>query len=89
MTTDNPMKVCCICGYEYEGFGNNPEPFGQHGDRACDDCNDRIVVPTRMVIGRDCENSLLIEVIKEIAARGRFMVQMKKDLTAVKPKRTA
>ena len=32
--------VCCICGRECEGWGNNPWPVVKEEDaRCCDDCN--------------------------------------------------
>ncbi len=49
--------ICCICGKEHEGFGNNPTgavdetkkriTWGE-GDRCCDDCNRQYVLPGRM-----------------------------------------
>ena len=49
--------ICCICGKEHTGFGNNP--FGavdetkhviqwSESDRCCDDCNRIYVLPGRM-----------------------------------------
>ena len=49
--------ICCICGKEHTGFGNNP--FGavdetkqviqwSESDRCCDDCNRTYVLPGRM-----------------------------------------
>ena len=29
--------ICCICGEEYDGFGNNAEPTAE--GRCCDECN--------------------------------------------------
>ena len=37
---------CCICGLEFEGFGNNAEPIKE--GRCCDKCNEYIVIPERM-----------------------------------------
>lgn len=39
--------VCCICGKEFIGYGNNPAPVKESG-RCCDECNATIVVPTRI-----------------------------------------
>ena len=55
-------NICCICGCEIEGYGNNPdgamwrdpdtnelvefEP--EENDRCCDDCNSRYVIPGRL-----------------------------------------
>jgi len=54
-------KICCICGNEIEGWGNNPwgamwknedgsieEPEFKEDDRCCDDCNMRYVIPGRL-----------------------------------------
>jgi len=39
---------CCICGKEFEGYGNNPWPIDETEDaRCCDDCNRKKVVPAR------------------------------------------
>ena len=32
------MKVCPICGREYEGYGNNPDPLA-YRKPVCDECN--------------------------------------------------
>lgn len=39
-------KICCICGCEYTGYGNNAEPVMK--GRCCDKCNVSIVIPQRM-----------------------------------------
>lgn len=52
---------CCICGKEIEGFGNNPDearwknpdgsveqPKFSEGDKCCDECNWKFVIPGRM-----------------------------------------
>ena len=43
---------CCICGVEFEGYGNNPYPVGRDvysdEDRCCDDCNETFVIPARI-----------------------------------------
>ena len=52
---------CCICGREFEGFGNNPfgamykdkngEPKDfdiKDGDRCCDECDQLYVTPGRI-----------------------------------------
>lgn len=39
--------VCCICGKEFEGFGNDPYPVKQTG-RCCNDCNTMYVVEARL-----------------------------------------
>ena len=41
--------ICCICGQEFNGFGNNPYPVNSDEDaRCCDDCNDTVVIPARL-----------------------------------------
>ena len=41
--------ICCICGKEYEGYGNNPEPIKDFSSGSCcDDCNTNLVIPARM-----------------------------------------
>lgn len=44
---EKKTKVCCICGKEYKGAGNNPWPISGRGN-CCDDCNRRLVIPARM-----------------------------------------
>lgn len=42
---------CCICGEDYNGFGNNPFPLVQRDDyesRCCNDC-DEYVISARML----------------------------------------
>ncbi|NBW12087.1 MAG: hypothetical protein EBR82_29060 [Caulobacteraceae bacterium] len=48
---------CCLCESEIlpdaNGWagGHNPEPIAtKKGDRCCGECNDRVVVPTRIAI---------------------------------------
>ena len=48
--------VCCICNREFMGWGNNPDPVtDENGNlfpedaRCCDECNDNVVIPTRLV----------------------------------------
>lgn len=35
-------NVCCICGREYEGYGNNASPLMYEG-RCCDECNELVI----------------------------------------------
>lgn len=46
---------CCICNNEFEYdkskmlIGHNPEPIEhQGGERCCQNCNDKVVVPARL-----------------------------------------
>lgn len=41
--------VCCICGKEFVGYGNNPAPVVPYGTgRCCDQCNIDKVIPKRL-----------------------------------------
>ena len=42
-------KKCCICGKEFVGWGNNPEPI-KHSSvgKCCDKCNQEVVIPARL-----------------------------------------
>lgn len=46
-------KKCCLCGGEYNGYGNNPEPLKK--GRCCDKCNITKVVPARMKVFQEME----------------------------------
>lgn len=39
--------ICCICGEESLGFGNNPAPYKEEG-KCCDSCNIKFVIPARI-----------------------------------------
>ncbi len=39
------IKPCLISGWDK---GHNPAPLGEEGDRCCDECNDKHVLPTRL-----------------------------------------
>lgn len=43
------MKTCSICKKEFKGFGNNPEPILTYEKRCCDQCNQDVVVPVRIL----------------------------------------
>jgi hypothetical protein len=44
---DQPkVKVCSICGADYEGWGNNGWPVNE--GRCCDHCNGVVVIPARL-----------------------------------------
>ena len=49
-------KICCICGKEFNGYGNNPEPVfsieNENGERnyCCDWCNLNVVINARLYI---------------------------------------
>jgi len=46
-SVDEPTYTCCICGEEFDGYGNNPEPV-KHSGRCCDACNSKFVIPARL-----------------------------------------
>ena len=39
-------KTCCLCGGEFDGYGNNPAPLKESGE-CCDRCNAEKVLPAR------------------------------------------
>jgi hypothetical protein len=50
---------CCLCGEPCEpwhapwhaepgGYGHNPDPLGEEGERCCNTCNDTKVIPARI-----------------------------------------
>lgn len=40
--------ICCICGCEFEGYGNNPYPLVKDEQaRCCDECN-MLVIQARL-----------------------------------------
>lgn len=41
------INICCICGKEFEGYGNNPAPYKNTGV-CCDECNQKYVIPARI-----------------------------------------
>jgi hypothetical protein len=50
----NPTGACCLCGGEYERFGNNPHPLvnvDEDNPRCCDACNE-VVTEARIDPGR-------------------------------------
>ena len=40
-------KVCCICGKEFTGWGNNPYPVKNEGE-CCKECTTKYVLPARL-----------------------------------------
>ncbi len=65
----NEIKVCCICGKKFTGYGNNPEGAVKvvnnelnilefkENDRCCDNCNFFYVIPGRLILARLHEKS--------------------------------
>jgi hypothetical protein len=62
-------KTCCICDQSFVGHGHNPEPFDGEIGECCDDCNDRYVVPIRILYGRD-GNDALLAALRSVARLG-------------------
>ena len=63
-------RPCCICGMEFSEYGHNPEPFTGDVGMCCNDCNDRWVVPVRMLFGRDPFAIGMLAVFKKLAELG-------------------
>lgn len=40
------MNYCVICGFNFNGYGNNPYPVVINGN-CCDNCNNNVVIPAR------------------------------------------
>lgn len=40
--------TCCLCGSDWIGWGNNPDPLGDVTDKCCDFCNQSKVIPARL-----------------------------------------
>jgi hypothetical protein len=50
MTKMKETGLCCLCGGEYDRWGNNPYPLADlrlKGERCCDACNE-IVIEARL-----------------------------------------
>lgn len=47
--------TCCLCGQEFSGYGNNPEPIKTYPERCCNACNTSLVIPWRIRFGRNTE----------------------------------
>jgi len=48
------IYVCCICGAECVGYGNNPYPVVKDRDAVCcDRCNATRVIPARLMLARE------------------------------------
>lgn len=40
---EQEIKVCCLCGKRFSGWGNNPWPLAEEGE-CCDDCNNDVIM---------------------------------------------
>lgn len=69
-------KICCICGKEFEGYGNNPEPVFPLGENeenyCCDDCNWYVVTPVRVIIGNVIQAAKVGERYFDVPPRPTF-----------------
>ena len=46
--------ICCICGAECMGYGNNPYPVVEDREaRCCDMCNATRVIPARRLLAME------------------------------------
>ena len=45
---EKKWRTCSLCGRDFFGFGNNPEPLNRFDNRCCDDCNANKVIPARI-----------------------------------------
>lgn len=46
LTEEADDTICCICGEELNGYGNNAAPYAD--GRCCDACNLKFVIPARI-----------------------------------------
>ena len=46
---ENQISKCVLCGDDYRGWGNNPEPVKSFDDgQCCNSCNTMYVIPARL-----------------------------------------
>lgn len=45
--SSDKKNICCICGKEFDGYGNNPYPYKEDGI-CCKECNMKYVIPARI-----------------------------------------
>jgi hypothetical protein len=45
---DEEERTCSLCGRQFVGMGNNPEPLRDFEERCCDACNMTKVIPARL-----------------------------------------
>ena len=39
---NDEVRVCCIYGKKFKGYGHNPDPLKKEG-RSCDECNKEVI----------------------------------------------
>lgn len=54
----NGKYKCCICGYEFSGYGNNPWPLANDDSKCCDMCNMKYVLVARLVNLKDGKQTI-------------------------------
>lgn len=57
-------QICCICGKEFDGYGNNAEPV--KAGKCCDDCNIKEVIPARLSNMKSLENKSMTEIFQNL-----------------------
>lgn len=61
---------CSICGKEFNGEGNNINPIlSKNGNKCCNQCNEDIVIPTRLARMSTIEK--LEDNVNYLSAQGR------------------
>ena len=65
METKKKKKVCCICGKEFTGWGNNPYPIKEDGE-CCRVCNISVVLPRRIKLMNERLNKYYRNDMKEL-----------------------
>lgn len=83
------MKTCCMCGQKFSGWGNNPQPFFSDGEgkyECCQECDDRFVIPVRMILGRNYENVPILMLIQTIAELGTSIHNANRVINATLPR---
>lgn len=73
-----PKQTCCICGKEFEGYGNNASPVVD--GCCCDECNRNVVIPARILFGMRQETPQ-ISVLNETEVDKVMVYPAKKVLT--------
>lgn len=66
-------KKCCICGKEFIGMGNNPEPIME--GCCCETCNAKFVIPIRIfTLKRKLDN---FEIVKNMGEFPKLKEKLK------------
>ena len=69
------QKTCCICESHFTGFGCNPDPFDGEVGLCCQACDERFVIPVRIIWGRGGHGAPL-GAFKRLAATGASIRQL-------------